>query len=636
MTVTFPLATSESYAASSKAKESQLDSNWQKTFALRNAKDPVAQKLIVWLYASETSVPSEPRALMTFIEQNPDWPRLHAVRRKIEASIADSRLTNAEIASWFDVQPPLSYDGIRAYLDALTQLQQTTRARAALDDFWQTAELSKNQTSSLIASYKPLFAKGAMAARLDHLLWEGRYGEADTMLAFVTPDVRALGYARMALAQQKPDASSAVAKVPTALQANEGLLFERMRYRRRKDKGDSALEMLYAYKGKKTRPDVWWDETHIMARRAIERRDYRAAYTIAANHQLSEGADFASAEWLLGWLNLRFLNDPVTAYKNFDRLYRNVGSAVSRSRAAYWAALASEALKETATATEWHKIAAFYPSTFYGQLSYLRLNGTATAASLTPPAPDAATIAAFNKQDLVRAINLLHQAGLTRMADPFFTKLLALAKTRADFQLTAQLADQIDRRYYAIEANKQAQQSIGAFLLDEGYPLLRMKPPRQPESALIHAIIHRESMFDPKAESTAGARGLMQLMPGTAKAMARKTKRAYKLESLTSEPAYNVALGSQYLADLIDQYDGFYPMAIAAYNAGPGRVREWIGLFGDPRLGHMDVIDWAEHIPIYETRNYVQRVMESYFLYRVKLGQPPSVITDFAPQAKAR
>lgn len=617
-------------AEAKKAEKSKLDGSWPKTLALLSAtQDPLAQKMLVWLYASETNVLSEPRALMKFVEDNQDWPRLHAARRKIESSIEDSTLTPAEIATWFDLYPPLSYDGIRAYLDALIALKQTTRARAAIADFWPNADLKKNQVASLAGKYKNLFAAGAMTKRLDHLIWEGRYSEADTMLAFVTAETRALGYARMALAKQAPDANSALDKVPASLRGNEGLMFERMRYRRRKDSGDSALEMLATYKGKQERPDMWWDEIHIMARRALERGDYRAAHRIIGRHQLKDGADFASAEWLMGWLSLRYLNDPVDAYRHFDNMYRNVGSAVSRSRAAYWAARASEALKEAPTAQQWHKIAAFYPSTFYGQISYIKINGKPQLAALASPAITAETVAAFDKRELVRAVLLLHKVKLTRNADPFFAKLLALAKTRDDYRLIARLADKVDRPYYAVEANKQMQQNIGGFMIEEGYPLLPKPLPKQPDAALIHAIVHRESMFDPRAQSTVGARGLMQLMPATAKAVAKQTKRAYKLEMLTDEPTYNVALGSAYLNELVEKYNGYYPMAIAAYNAGPSRVSAWIGLFGDPRRGDMDSVDWVEHIPIYETRNYVQRVMESYFLYSVKLGHTPKTIGDF-------
>lgn len=617
-------------ALAKKAEKSSVDDSWQKTFALlSDTKDPVAQKLIVWLYASQTSMPSEPRSLMKFVEGNPEWPRLHAIRRKIEKDISDSDMPPADIIAWFDKYPPLSYDGIHDYLDALIALKQTAHAKTALAAFWTEAELKKNETASMAASYKPLFAAGAMTKRLDHLIWEGRYSEADAMLAFVTPETRALGYARMALARLAHDANSALAKVPAHLQSNEGLMYERMRYRRRKDSGDSALEILAAYKGKQSHPEKWWGEIHIMARRALERGDYRSAHRIASRQQLSEGSDFASAEWLLGWISLRFLNDPVDAYRHFDKMYRKVGSAVSRARAAYWAARASEQLHEAPTEQQWHKIAAFYPSTFYGQLSYIALNGKPQMAALASPAISTETVTAFDKRELVRAVLLLHKIKLEKMADPFFAKLLAQAKSRDDYRLIARLADKVNRPYYAVEANKQMQQTIGGFMIEEGYPLLPKPLPKQPDAALIHAIVHRESMFDPKAQSTVGARGLMQLMPATAKAVAKKTGRSFKVEKLTDEPKYNVALGSAYLSELVDKYDGYFPLAIAAYNAGPSRVSTWIGLFGDPRRGDMDAIDWVEHIPIYETRNYVQRVMESYFLYRIKLGQNPKTILDF-------
>lgn len=618
-----------------KADASPLDGDWQKTFALiRDTKDPIAQKLVVWFYASETNVPSEPRALMRFVEDNPGWPRLFAVRRKIESVIGDSALTPAETATWFDTYPPLSYDGARAYINALLALQQNTRARAALDDFWMKATLSRNETASLVAAYKPLFGRGAMAKRLDAMLWSDRQAEAETMLAFVDPDTQALGYARLALARQAPDANSALAKVPASLQGDEGLMFERMKYRRRKDPGDSALEVLDAFKGQQAHPEKWWPEIHIMARRAIEKGDYRRAYAIATHHQLTEGAEFAGAEWMLGWLKLEHLNDPVMAYRHFDRLYRGVGSAVSRSRAAYWAARTSERLKEMPTAQQWHNIAAYYPSTFYGQLSYIALHGRPDAKAFAEEKPDAATTAAFDRGELVRAIRLLSKVGLIRLADPFFSKLLAQATTRADFELIAKLAHDTNRLYYAVEANKQMQQDLGGFMFDQGYPLLSFKTPAEPERALIHAIIYRESMYDPQIQSAAGARGLMQLMPGTAQHIAKKQGRDYKTDYLTDNPRYNVDIGSAYLASLVDQYNGYYPMAIAAYNAGPSRVAQWIALYGDPRDGRIDPLDWVEHIPIYETRNYVQRVLETYFIYKVKMGQPARTILDFAPAAR--
>lgn len=194
--------------------------------------------------------------------------------------------------------------------------------------------------------------------------------------------------------------------------------------------------------------------------------------------------------------------------------------------------------------------------------------------------------------------------------------------------LTARLARETGRYYYAVQANKDVQQKLGRFLPGEGYPTLPSLPLATPEKALVHAIIHRESMFNTEAQSPVGARGLMQLMPATAKAVSREIGQGYTLEKLTRDPRYNVTLGSTYLQSMIRRFDGFYPMAMAAYNAGPGRVDQWIAAFGDPRKGEVDVIDWVELLPIYETRNYIQRVMESYHMYRLRLGEDGVVITD--------
>lgn len=627
--------TTKQTPAKKKPQASALDSNWQKTFALiGNKKDPVAQKLVVWLYATETEIAADPKALMQFAAANPDWPRLHQIRRKIEPNIADVAKP-ADIVAWFKNNPPLTYDGLKAQLDALISIGQTEAARGALATQWPEIELRKNQVSSIAGSYKKLFAAGAHQKRLDNLIWAERFDEAEAMLAFVTPDQRAVGHARLSLARQRPDANAAVGKLPAVLLKDEGLVFERMRYRRRKDPGNSALEMLALAPAKQTRPDIWWKEIHILARRAIEDKDYKSAYRITSRHQTFEGSSFAQAEWLLGWISLRYLNDAPAGYRHFDKMYRSVDSAISRARAAHWAALASEKLKEKSTADQWHKIAAYYPSTFYGQLSLLQIVNDPGKQNLVRPQPSETEIKIFEARELTRAIRLLHQAKLTRLADPFFAKLLSLARTPSDYTMIARLALAVDRRYYAVEANKQAQQNIGFFISEEGYPMLPFSPPKKPESSIVHAIVYRESMFDTKALSTAGARGLMQLMPATAKRMAKQLGRSYNLDTLTTEPKYNVTLGAHYLESLIDDYNGFYPMAIAAYNAGPGRVKEWNAQFGDPRRGEIDVIDWVEQIPFYETRNYVQRVMETYFIYRIKHGLPPRGIHDFITRAQS-
>jgi len=594
---------------------------------MQGINDPIAAKLVAWLFATETRLPVDPHDMIYFARHNPDWPRMHAFREKIEKNLAGAA-AQQQILDWFKDNPPEHFEGIKLYLDTLVGMGARTMAQQELSKFWKDAELDKNETAALAGSYSRLFLPTDHFTRIDNLIWEGRFSEAEYMLPFVDAGTRALCKARMALAQQSPTADGVLAQVPQQLLNNEGLLFERMKYRRRKDNDAGALEILNMARKIQNRPEKWWQEINILARREIEDGNPKQAYHLVAQHQMKEGREYAQAEWLLGWIELQYLHQPTNAYARFDKLYRTVQSAISKSRAAYWAAQAAYALKNQPVAAQWEKVAAMYPSTFYGQMEYVRVYGV-PSGSFAPTAIAPQTKKAFDARETVRAVRLLSKYKLPQFIDPFLARMLTDAKTDSDYILTAKLAKEVGRNYYAVDANKQMQQKLGGFMMEEGYPLLSLLPAMDTERALVHAIIHRESMFDPKAASTAGARGLMQLMPATAKQMAAKKGRTYSLEKLTDDPQFNIALGSTYLGQLLDRYDGFYPLAIAAYNAGPGNVEKWIDQFGDPRDGHIDVINWIELIPIYETRNYVQRVMESYFMYRLRFNERPRTVLDF-------
>lgn len=620
---------------------SQIDPDWPKTVALiRQQNDPATNKLLTWFYATQTSLTVDPKQLKAFIDANPGWPRLHVFRAKIEKNISAWN-DPAAVAAWFDKNPPESFDGIRGDLDALLRLGQPAKAKTALLAFWQDAELNKNQTAALAGAYKAFFTPADHAARLDNLLWDDRYAEAEAMLPFVDGNARALGTARIALGHMDKNADGLVAAVPSGLQRNEGLVFDRTRLRRRRNNDPGAMEMLAFMPAKSAHPEKWWGELNILARRRMEADDFAGAYKIVKRHSLTDGIEYAQAEWLVGWLALRQLQDPVEAYRHFDALYRNVGTAISLSRGAYWAARAAEQLPNHALAQQWDKVAAQYPSTYYGQLSYEHVYGKPAPGAFRDAPPSPAAKQAFDAKELVHVVRLLKALKLKDMIDPFLARLNADAKTRDDYALVAALARETERYYYAVQANKDCQQDLGQFLFTEGYPVLPPLPRALPEKSLVHAIIHRESMFNPMATSSVGARGLMQLMPNTAKVMAKHVGANFDMAKLTADPRYNVSLGSAYLENLVEDYGGFYPMAIAAYNAGPGNVREWIETFGDPRQvnnqgGRIDIVDWVEEIPIYETRNYVQRVMESYYMYRLRFGQPPRSILDFMPPGAPR
>lgn len=600
----------------------------QKTLSLLSQRqDPLARKLLVWLYATESNLPIRAPDLITFTRTNKDWPRLHAIRIKIEKNIGDS-IPAQERIIWFNENPPETAEGIKAYIRALLETQQQDRAKHAMKTFWENAALSKKDTVALIGIYGRFLTAADHGKRLDQMIWSNRYSEAESLLPFVSAPDRATGSARLSLARMLPDANTRVQALTPAQQATEGVIFERLRWRRRRSMDSGALEMLAQKPAKPVRPDVWWGEMNILARRHLETKDYKGAYNIIKQHRMTEGSGFVQAEWLMGWIALRFLKQPGEAFTRFSGMFDSVNSAISRARIAYWAARAAEALPDRVLAATWHQKAAAYPSTFYGQLSYARLHGPAKPGTFREPLISAEKQQAFDSKETVRAVRMLHRAGLHQFLDPFLARLSQDARTIEDYTLAARLARETARYYYAVQTNKDVQMKEGAFLPSEGYPVLPALPLQSPEKSLVHAIIHRESMFNTHAVSHAGARGLMQLMPGTAREVARKTGQGYTQEKLTLDPHFNVLMGSTYLQQMLHRYNGYYPMAVAAYNAGPGRVDQWIREFGDPRTGKVDLIDWIEQIPIYETRNYVQRVMESYYMYRLRFNEPALTVLD--------
>ncbi len=603
--------------------------DWEHNSQLLNDSDPLAKDLVTWLTVTETDKKVPAREMISFALKNYNWPKLYEFRKHIEDNIEDSGLKPFEVAAWFDQNPPRTATSFKTYISALVTLGQNTKAKPALKKFWHDADLDKKETEALAEQYNKLFTAADHIDRLDNLLWEDRFTEAEYMLPLVDVSTRRVAEARIALGRMSSRATKILKAVPAAKQNDAGLIYSRLRWRREMNKDDDAFNLLQHAPKNLVRPDIWWRERNILARRAIEKRNFSRALQIIANHGLTSGADYGTAEWTLGWLELEFLNQPDKAYKHFEKFYDASKAAVSRSRAAYWLARAAEKMHEPENAANWNKVAAQFPSTFYGQLSYEELNGAIDAETFHDDQVSPQAQQDFDAEDLVQVVRLLAKDNLPKYEDPFFAKLLDTAKTRPDFVLIGRLARETGRLHFAVESNKQMQMKIDEFMFTEGYPLLPALSVHQPESALIHAIVHRESMFNTQAGSPAGARGLMQLMPGTAKQVSRRIGKSFDVGKLTESPEYNIELGAAYLQQLLDNYGGFYPLAIAAYNAGPSNVAEWIREFGDPRDKKVNLIDWIEEIPIYETRNYIQRVMESYYMYKLRLKEEPKTVLAF-------
>jgi soluble lytic murein transglycosylase len=457
------------------------------------------------------------------------------------------------------------------------------------------------------------------ARRLDRLIWDHQTEEAKHMLKHVGQDTAALAQARLGLAAMNPGVERLIAKVPSRLQNDAGLLYERMRWRRHKDLDDDAASILEHPPADLVRAEAWATERLIIARRLLDDGQAARAYKLASNSGLSTGPTFAELEFLAGWIALRNLKQPGTAYNHFVHLYHAVTLPISLARGAYWSARAAEAMGNASLAATWYDTAAPYVTTYYGQLAAAHLGATAATLKVSEPSPTQAEIHAFESNELVQLARDLAQIGDTDDLAVFLRRITDEAKTPADYALTARLARALARPDVAVFTAKRASYA-GVTLMDEGYPVADLPPGGNSEAPLVLAMTRQESAFDTRAVSSAGAMGLMQLMPATANKIAQLLHLPFSRQRLTQDVGYNVTLGRAYLDTLVDSFSGSYVLAVAAYNAGPARVHQWIAAHGDPRSANVDPVDWVERIPFTETRNYVQRVLENLQVYRFRLG----------------
>ena len=554
-----------------------------------------------------------------FLSRRTDWPGLALMREKGETAFARSTDPNRVLA-YFAGQTPRAPDGSLALVKAYLAIGRAADAETEAIRGWTDLEFTASEEDALLA-LMPDALSVAHEVRLDRVLWAGRVPEAKRMLPRVGKDWRALATARMALRAMDANASTLVDAVPKSLADDAGLAFERFQWRMKKDRTADATALILDRS--KTAaglgdPAAWADRRATLARNLMRAGQPRDAYKVAARHQLTEGQDYADLEFLAGFIALRKLNDPDTALQHFANLKAAVATPISLSRALYWQGRAYEAKGEKKSAKTAYTAAAQNQTAYYGLLAAERLGLTLDAGLLSDNRPSDWRNASFAGSSVFQAARLLVRAGDRGLGKRF---LLHLAEGLSAGELD-QLAD------YALEANEPhiavliAKQSAERrIILPRAYfPLTDMVPDNLPVSrALALSISRRESEFDAAVISPAGARGLMQVMPGTAKQIAPTAGLPYEPGRLTSDPAYNVALGSTYLRKLIDEFGPAVALVASGYNAGPGRPRRWITDFGDPRRKDVDVVDWVETIPFTETRTYVMRVVESVVIYRAKL-----------------
>ena len=595
--------------------------------AVRVAAEPrerLPGKVMRWLDLARPQSGNGFSDIADFIRANPKWPNQTGLQRQAELTMP-AEMPAAEVRVWFNQHPPVSALGMTRYAEALAATGEAAKAADTVRKFWVDNNFATNDDE---LEFRRHFAATLRPkdhlARLDRLLWDHLDPAVRRMLSLVDDGHQAVALARLALAEDEPGLDGALRRVPEALAGDAGLAYERLRWRRKKDNDAGALEILQSPPAELGRPALWWTERNILIRRVLDKRDTALAYRLAKAHGQTEGQPLIEAEFLAGWIALRHLKRPSEAFDHFHRMERAAATPMSKARGAYWCGRAADALGDRKQSREWYAAAARFPTMYYGQLAGVALGEDRPLALPPEPVVPAAEAADFNRRELVRVVRVLHEIDPRDNADRvglFLRRMGKDASAPAEFALLARLAEEVRRPEMAIFVAKQAF-AAGVTLPSAGYPTIPLRQTSGVEPGLVLSLIRQESTFNTNTVSSAGAKGLMQLMPGTAQLVANRLGVRHVDARLTADPDYNILLGATYIGHEIDTWGGSYILAIAAYNAGPTRVSDWLAKYGDPRGDRgVEPVDWVESIPIAETRNYVQRILEALQVYRARLGQ---------------
>ncbi len=601
----------------------------------KKAKDKSIYNFIQWRHLLTKGNKASYYEYKTFIDTNEDYPRIGRIKYLAEHKLSTESISPKKIIDWYSVNEPLSGFGKMILGESFILQGNIEKGTSLIKDGWITAELDKSELKFYRKKFKKYLNADDYIKRADYLAWNNKYWDLQRLIRYLPKDYELLYTARQLLMSKSYGVDNAISKVPAKFKNDAGLNYDRLKWRRKRGRVDSSLEILLKVKNTKdylVRPDKWWIEREIISRSLIYKKKYELAYKISSKHALTDGPEYAAAEWMSGWIALSFLNDPLLAKDHFENFYNNVSYPISTSRGAYWLAKTYQKLGKKDLATEWFEKAAKFLTTYYGQLAFIELNPNETFELTKDIEISKEYKEYFYKKELVKVTYLLHE-----LNEDKYTKhiLRHLANDKIDSGseiLAAELATSIDRFDFAIQIAKIASYEK-RFHNTFNYPIIStpnyINGRKIPETAFILSIIRQESEFDLSANSHAGAKGLMQLMPYTAKLVAKQANLPYSKSRLTKDAEYNINLGSHYIAGLMLEYDGAYPFAIAAYNAGPKRVRYWKKINKNPQKNQINYVDWIELIKFRETRNYVQRVLENYNVYRYILEQKPVTMKNF-------
>ena len=601
----------------------------------KKAKDKSIYNFIQWRHLLTSGNSASFYDYKIFIDNNPNYARIGRVKYLAEHKLSTKNISPKKIIDWFNNEEPLSGFGKIILGESHILRGELSKGKNLIKQGWISADLSKNELRFYRKKFKKYLNAEDYIKRADYLAWNNKYWDLKRLLRYLPKDYELLYNARQLLMSKSYGVDQAIKNVPSKFKNDAGLNYDRLKWRRKRGRVDSSVEILVKIKNTKdylVRPDKWWTEREIISRSLIYKKKYELAYKISSNHALTEGSEYAAAEWMSGWIALSFLKDPLLAKNHFQNFYENVSYPISTSRGAYWLGKTYDKLKDKEQSSKWYREASKYLTTYYGQLAFLKLNPNAKFELNKDMEVDKKYRYDFFNKELVKISYLLNELKKDKYTKHILRHLANDNIQKGSEILAAEVATNIERYDFAIQVSKIASYQK-RFHNTYNYPIIStpktINKRKIPESAFILSIIRQESEFDLSANSHAGAKGLMQLMPYTAKLVSKQAKLPYSKSRLTTDPEYNINLGSHYIAGLILQYDGAYPFATAAYNAGPNRVKYWKKINKNPQKKQIDYVDWIELIKFKETRNYVQRVLENYNVYRYILEKKPILMKDF-------
>ncbi len=597
--------------------------------------DPVAAKLVLFyrLLAPDSATPAE---IAAFLKANPDWPDQGVLKRRWQQAIAADPDDQDVVQQCGAAHPTEAPTLLRcaAALKASGQVQQAEDdARRA----WITGVTDRTAEADFLRDWASVPTPADQWARFQHLAWHDS-AAASRQVARLDPQHRKAAEAQLAFRHGDRHAEALLAAVPADLRDEPGLMLEQARYLRHEDRLDDALTLWHqagaaAEAAAPRHLRTFWIERNILARKLLAAGESRKAYDLVRANQQHDSASAAEAAFFAGFIALRKLHDPAAATRHFQAL-ADSHAAITQGRAEYRLGRAAAAAGKDPT--PYYRKSAAWPTTFYGQLASLALGETPDALArridaLRDPAWNHTVALRFTGHEVVRAAAWLVAWGVPRRARPFLLRMDELAPGSAERALTAQFALKLGLPDVAVFIGRRMG-FHGIMLPRAGWPTPFDPPTNGLDPAVALGIMRQESSFDIAAVSPSGARGLMQLMPPTAEEVAGKLGVHVSLVSLTSDPEKNMQLGTNYLQQMLARFGGSLPLAVAAYNAGPHRVDQWLEANGDPRTGAVSMLDWMEQIPSGQTRNYVQRVLENVVIYRARLGETtPTVTAEWTP-----